>query len=132
MTGSDKELDAMIAEALDHEDRELLETFGAERGYFAQAFALFGGRLGWLMWLAYILNIAGAGLAIWAAWHLFTVTDPLAAIRWGVATLAAMQFGLFMKSVMGEQLQHNRVIREVKRLELQLVRSQARHGTPAG
>ena len=95
---------------------------------FAQAFGLFGGRLGWLMWLAYILNIAAAGLALWAAWHLFTATETLAAIRWGVVTLAAMQFGLFMKGMMGEQLQNNRVIREVKRLELQLVRSQARHG----
>jgi uncharacterized membrane protein len=128
MTGSDKELDAMIAEALDQEDRELLETFGAEPGYFAQAFGLFGGRLGWLMWLTYILNIVAAGLALWAAWHLLTATETLAAIRWGVATLAAMQFGLFMKGMMGEQLQNNRVIREVKRLELQLVRSQARHG----
>lgn len=128
MTASDKDLDAMIAEALDAEDRELLDRFGTEPGYFAQAFGLFGGRLGWLMWLAYILNIAAAGLALWAAWHLFTATETLAAIRWGVATLAAMQFGLFMKGMMGEQLQNNRVIREVKRLELQLVRSQARHG----
>lgn len=127
MTGSDKDLDAMIAEALDAEDQHLLEQFGQEPGYFAQAFGLFGGRLGWLMWLAYILNIAAAGLALWAAWHLLTATETLAAIRWGVATLAAMQLGLFMKGMMGEQLQNNRVIREVKRLELQLLRGQSRH-----
>ncbi|WP_339742826.1 DUF6768 family protein [uncultured Maricaulis sp.] len=126
MTGSDKELDAMIAEALDAEDRQLLDQFGQEPGYFSQAFGLFGGRLGWVMWLVYIVNMAAAGLALWAAWHLFTASDTLVAIRWGVATLAAMQVGLFMKGFMGEQLQHNRVIREVKRLELQLVRSQAR------
>ncbi len=127
MTASDKDLDAMIAEALDAEDREWLERFGTEPGYFAQAFGLFGGRLGWVMWLAYIVNIAAAGLALWAAWQLFNATDTLMAIRWGVATLAAMQVGLFMKGMMGEQLQNNRVIREVKRLELQLVRSQASH-----
>ncbi|WP_417485433.1 DUF6768 family protein [Maricaulis salignorans] len=127
MTASDKDLDAMIAEALDAEDRELLDQFGPEPGYFAQALGLFGGRLGWVMWVTYITNIASAGLAIWAAWNLVGATDTLAAIRWGVATLAAMQVGLFMKGFLGQQMQNNRVIREVKRLELQLVRSQARH-----
>jgi|TARA_R110000744_G_scaffold125730_15_gene231866 hypothetical protein len=128
MTGSDKELDAMIAEALAAEDRQLLEQFGEEPGYFAQAIGLFGGRLGWVIWTVYIVNIAAAGLAIWAGWHLFMASTPLEAIRWGVAALAAMQIGLFMKGFMGEQLLNNRVIREVKRLELQLVRSQARQG----
>lgn len=128
MTGSDKELDAMISEALDAEDRDLLDQFGQEPGYFSQALGLFGGRLGWVMWMVYIVNIAAAGLAVWAGWHLFTATAPLEAIRWGIAALAAMQVGLFMKGYMGEQMQNNRVIREVKRLELQLVRSQARHG----
>ncbi|WP_417481028.1 DUF6768 family protein [Maricaulis sp.] len=128
MTGSDKDLDAMIAEALDAEDRQLLEQFGEEPGYFSQAISLFGGRLGWVVWVTYVVNIAAAGLAIWAGWHVVTATDPLMAIRWGVATLAALQVGLFMKGFMGQQLLNNRVIREVKRLELQLVRSQARHG----
>ena len=126
MTGSDKELDAMIAEALDAEDRQLLDQFGQEPGYFSQALGLFGGRLGWVMWLANIVNLIGAGLAIWAGWQIITTTDPLLAIRWGVAALAAMQVGLFMKGFLGQQLLNNRVIREVKRLELQLVRSQAR------
>lgn len=128
MTGSDKDLDAMITEALDAEDRQLLEQFGEEPGYFSQAISLFGGRLGWVVWVTYVVNIAAAGLAIWAGWHVVTATDPLMAIRWGVATLAALQVGLFMKGFMGQQLLNNRVIREVKRLELQLVRSQARHG----
>tara|TARA_R110002124_G_scaffold91809_11_gene233528 strand:- start:1122 stop:1511 length:390 start_codon:yes stop_codon:yes gene_type:complete len=128
MTASDKDLDAMIAEALDAEDRELLDRLGSEPGYFAQALGLFGGQLGWVMWVTYITNIAAAGLAIWSAWQMIGATDALAAIRWGVASLAAMQVGLFMKGFLGQQMQNNRVIREVKRLELQLVRSQARHG----
>ena len=128
MTGSDKELDSMIAEALDAEDRDLLGRFGEEPGYLNQAFSLFSGRLSWVMWLANIVNLIGAGLAIWAGWHLFTTADPLMAIRWGVGALAAMQVGLFMKGFLGQQLLSNRVIREVKRLELQLVRAQARHG----
>jgi len=128
MTGSDKELDAMIAEALDQEDRELLETFGEERGYFAQAFALFQGRLGWVMWLGNIMNIIFTGFAVWTGWHFFTTTDPVMALRWGLTTVVLINVGLFFKAFLGHQLLNNRVIREVKRLELQLVRSQARHG----
>jgi hypothetical protein len=131
MTGSDKELDSMIAEALDAEDRDLLNRFGEEPGYFNQAFSLFSGRLGWVMWLANIVNLIAAGLALWAAWHLLTATDAVMAIRWGVAVLAAMHVGLFMKGFLGQQLLNNRVIREVKRLELQLVRAQARHSVQA-
>ena len=44
-------IDAMIDEALDAEERELLRQIGEEPGYFRQIFGLFDGRLGWVSWL---------------------------------------------------------------------------------
>lgn len=126
MTRSTQDLDRMIAEALDAEDREIFGELGEEPGYFAQAFGLFRGKLAWVMWVAYITNIVCAGLAIWAAWKMFQTTDPVMTTRWGVLIVVSMVVGVFMKSSLGYQLLSNRVLREVKRLELQIARGQSR------
>ncbi|MFY0636730.1 DUF6768 family protein [Maricaulis maris] len=126
MTTKTEDLDRLILEALDEEDRGILAELGEEPGYFAQAFGLFRGKLAWVMWIAYIVNIIGAGLAIWAAWKMFQTTDPVMTMRWGIAILVAVNVGLFMKGGLGLQMQNNRILRELKRVELQIARGQAR------
>ena len=56
MTHSSDDLDRMINEALDAEDREIFGELGEEPGYFAQAIGLFRGKLAWVMWVIYITN----------------------------------------------------------------------------
>lgn len=126
MTRSTQDLDRMIAEALDAEDREIFGELGEEPGYFAQALGLFRGKLAWVMWVIYITNILCAGLAIWAAWQMFQTTDPVMTTRWAVLVMVSVFVGIFMKSTLGHQLLLNRVTREIKRLELQLARGQSR------
>jgi hypothetical protein len=126
MSSNDSELDAMIREALDAEDSELLTRFGEEPGYFAQARGLFRGKLAWVMWLAYVVNILAVVVAIWGIWKMFQTTDPVMTIRWAVLILASQSIGLFMKSGLGYQMMTSRVLREVKRLELQILRDKAR------
>ncbi|WP_203294760.1 DUF6768 family protein [Maricaulis parjimensis] len=126
MTRSTDDLDRMISEALDAEDREIFGELGEEPGYFAQAFALFRGKLAWVMWVIYITNITCAVLAGWAIWKMFQTTDPVMTMRWGVLVMGSLFVGIFMKSTLGYQLLSNRVLREIKRLELQLARGQAR------
>ncbi len=126
MTTKTEDLDRLILEALDADDRDLLAELGEEPGYFAQAFGLFRGKLAWVMWIAYIVNIIGAGLAIFAAWKMFQTTDPVMTVRWGVGVVVAVSVGLFMKNGLGLQMQHNRILRELKRVELQLARGQAK------
>ncbi|ABI64875.1 MAG: hypothetical protein ACJAU5_000866 [Maricaulis maris] len=126
MTTKTEDLDRLILEALDADDRAVLGDLAEEPGYFAQAFGLFRGKLAWVMWIAYVVNIIGAGLAIWAAWKMFQTTDPVMTIRWGVGVVVAVNVGLFMKGGLGLQMQNNRILRELKRVELQLARGQAR------
>lgn len=125
MTRNDSELDALIAEALDAEDRDLLAEFGREPGYFAQARGLFRGRLAWVMWVAYIVNVVGAAVAVWAAWQMFQTSDPVMTVRWALLVLVSLMIGLFMKNGLGYQMQTNRLLREMKRLELQMARSRS-------
>lgn len=125
MTRSDSELDALIAEALDADDRALHEAFGREPGYFSQARGLFQGRLAWVMWVAYIANIIGAAVAIWAAWKMFQTDNVVMTIRWALLVLVSLNIGLFMKSSLGNQMMTNRTLREIKRLELQIARGRS-------
>jgi len=126
MTTKTEDLDRLILEALDADDRAVLGDLAEEPGYFAQAFGLLRGKLAWVMWIAYIVNIIGAGLAIFAAWNMFQTTDPVMTIRWGIGVVVAVNLGLFMKGGLGLQMQNNRILRELKRVELQLARGQAR------
>lgn len=126
MTTKTEDLDRLILETLDADDRAVLGELAEEPGYFAQAFGLFRGKLAWVMWIAYVVNIIGAGLAIFAAWKMFQTTDPVMTVRWGVGVVVAVSVGLFMKNGLGLQMQHNRILRELKRVELQMARGQAR------
>ena len=126
MTQKTEDLDRLILEALDEDDRAVLAEIGEEPGYFSQALGLFGGKLGWVMWGMYFVNILGAVVAAWAGWQMFQTSDPAAVMRWGVLVLAALNVGIFMKGGMGVQLQDNRILRELKRVELQLARGQAK------
>jgi hypothetical protein len=126
MTRSHEDLDRLINEALDADDRAVLGELAEEPGYFAQAMGLFRGKLAWVMWLAYIVNILAVAVAIWGVWKMFQTTDPVMTIRWAVLILASQSIGLFMKSGLGYQMMSNRTLREIKRLELQLARRQAR------
>ena len=117
------DLDTMIDEALDAEERDLLRSIGEEPGFFAQAFGLFGGSIGWVHVLMVVIQgllfIAG----VVAAWNFFQADDVLTAIRWGLPAAVLMLTSLIIKMSMWPTLQSNRVIREFKRLELQVARA---------
>ncbi|HEV7272071.1 DUF6768 family protein [Pseudoxanthomonas sp.] len=111
--------DDLIKQTLSAEDRALLARHG-EPGYFSQAFGLFRGSLGWVVWVAYLCGIiafAGFGVSLWRSWH---ATDALAAVQWGVLAIVLFQFTMIMKSFLGSHLEANRMLREFKRVELQL------------
>lgn len=114
-------IDELINETLSEEDEALLDHFNSEPGYFAQAFALFTGRLGWVMWSVMIVQILMFVGAIWAVWAAFTTPETLAAVRWGVIAVILVQIGTFLRGFMGDHFEANRVLREVRRLELRLV-----------
>ncbi len=112
-------IDDLISGALTAEDRALLAAHG-EPGYLTQAFGLFRGPMGPVMWL---VNIA-AGIAFlagaYAVWQMFDTTDVLAAVKWGIASLFLFQVTTMCKSFMGNHMEANRMLRELKRVELQL------------
>lgn len=126
-TNTADDLDRMIDEALDNEERELLRSIGEEPGYFKQVFGLFGGPLGWVTWLMMIVQGVMFVAAVWMAVQFFSATETLEALRWGLPSAVLLIMSAMMKLITAwPSLQANRVIREVKRLELQIARGQSK------
>lgn len=121
-----RDLDKLIDEALDAEERDLLRSIGDEPGFFGQAFGIFRGPAAWvnvlLMAVQGLLFVAG----VWAAWNFFQAGDALTAARWGMPAAVLLLTALIIKMAMWPTIQANRVIRELKRLELQIARASAR------
>lgn len=117
------ELDRKIEEALDAEDRALLERFG-EQGLLEQSFSVFQGKQGWI---AGVAVIAAAFLfvgAIYSAWNFFHAEEAIVAAQWAAGAWFLMTMVAFMKVWFWMRMESNRVLREIKRVELQLVRMQ--------
>lgn len=117
------ELDRQIEEALDAEDRVLAKEL-EELGLFGQFKSLFQGKLAWVsassMIFGTILNIA----FFFAAWKFLSIPDIDSRIFWGAIGWFTAMMVAFMKVWFWMRMESNRVLRELKRVELQLARLQ--------
>jgi hypothetical protein len=119
-------IDDAIREALAEEDAEFLARFDKEPNLFAQAFGALRGPMGWVNGLFLGVFIPVAAFVVFAAWRFAVLDDLRAMLHWGamasfgVVVLALIRLWFFM------ELQTGRVIREIKRLELQVARLAAK------
>lgn len=121
-----RNIDEMIGEALDAEERELLRSIGEEPGFFAQTFGIFRGPTGWVNVLLMAVQGAIFVAGVWAAWNFFEATDALTALRYGLPAAVLLLTALVIKMALWPTIQTNRVIRELKLIELQIARSSHR------
>ena len=120
-----QDIDRKIDAALDAEERELLHSLD-EQGFFSLAVGVFSGPSGWMsmvmmFWQA-IMFIAG----VYAAWHFFAATDPVSQLRWGLPAMLLLIFAGMLKMALIPRMESNRLMRELKRIELQIVRQAGR------
>ncbi|NOX94986.1 MAG: hypothetical protein GXP04_07785 [Alphaproteobacteria bacterium] len=121
------DLDRKIEEALNEEDRSLMSEFG-EQGLWAQLGGLFQGKLAWFTAIIFIIATITVAIGLYAAWKFATVDDMTAMVRWGGLAWAGLTVQMMIKLWSWMRMESNRVIREVKRLELQIARLQANTG----
>ncbi|WP_425410156.1 DUF6768 family protein [Hyphococcus sp.] len=116
------DLDKQIEDVLNEEDRALLKQF-PEQGLMGQIKSVFQGRMAWVSVMSLIvgtiLNIA----FFYAAWKFFTITDINAKLLWGGGAWFLATMVAFMKVWFWMRMESNRVLRELKRLELQIARA---------
>ena len=113
-------LDRMINEALDDEEREILEKIGQEQSFPKQALGLFKGRLGWLNGAILIGHLIFAVGGVLAAWQFFNVSEVLEAMRWGLSAAVLLLAAIITRITLFRSMQTNRVLHAVKHLEMQI------------
>jgi len=120
-----RDLDRMIDEALGREESELLRSIGGEPGFFERALGMFGAGVNWMvgfmMFGQSVLFVAGA----WAAWMFFEATDPVTQLRWGLPSAVLLLASLAIKLSVAAPIHANRILIELKRIELQIARRKA-------
>lgn len=119
-------LDEMIGRAMTEEDRALLASHG-QRGYIAEALGVFTGPMAGTMRLVYAVVLVTFVGAVYALWQLGTSSDAVSAVQWGVAALVLFQMMALCKNYLGSHLETNRMLRELKRLELQVALLRGSH-----
>lgn len=117
-----QDLDKMIDEAIDEEERELLRRIGEEPGFIAQAFGIFGGRTGWVNAYMFVCQTLFFLAGVWAAWMFFAAGDPVTQLRWGLPAAVLLLMAVMIKMAVWPAVQTNRILRELKLIQLQLAR----------
>ena len=116
-----QDTDRKIDDALEAEERALLRSLD-EQGFFAQAAGVFGGPTGWvsavMMAAQAVMFIAG----VWASWNFFEADEAVTQLRWGLPAAVLLILATVLKMAMVPRMESNRLMRELKRIELQIAR----------
>lgn len=114
---NNNDLDKMIKAALTGHDQEILNGT-EELGWFALGLKQFTGKLGWVTWVLMVVQtslfIAGAYFGI----KFLNTTELLPAVKNGIGSAVLLLMATQLKTSLMPQIQADRVIREVKRLQL--------------
>jgi hypothetical protein len=115
-----KNLDDAIKDALGQEDAEFLARLEKEPGSFRQMADIFRGPLNWIYVILLITAILLGIFGVYSAWRFAVATEMRPLFHWGglagfcLVVLAVVRVLFFM------QIHTNRILREMKRLELQV------------
>ncbi|MEP3420403.1 MAG: DUF6768 family protein [Erythrobacter sp.] len=112
--------DDAIAQALNADDREFLETLEADRGLFRQLGDSWKGPLGGWAKLVFAFAVVLGGLLLFTIWQVAHTRDPMEHTLWAIAALAVLIVQGFIKEWMFARMNMLTILREVKHLQVQV------------
>ena len=113
-------LDRAVRQSLSAEDARLLDRLAADDAFHRQVLATFEGRLRWFNALGWAAGFVLFGVASMMAWRFVNAPDLADMLRWGAASALAFAGVALVKVWFWLELQKNTIVRELKRLELQV------------
>lgn len=123
MSNQDKmiNLDKAIHQSLSQEDQDFLARLDEEPQFLKQFTGVYKGGMGIFNWIATIGLIFWAVVAISSLIHFFNVSPDIEGmLKWGGLTAFSVGACFFIRIWLGMHMQTNRVLRELKKLELQI------------
>lgn len=122
------EIDDRIRGALDADDRAFLDSLEPDRGMFRQIGDSMHGPLGgWAKFSFALTVVIGIGLA-YAFYRAVTGDSTDAMLGWGLTTIGLLIMQGFLKEWMFARMNMLMVLREMKRLQLQVAELADRNG----
>jgi hypothetical protein len=113
------DIDRKIQAALQREDNS--GPLGTDPNFAEELLEAFRGRHRWLSALAVAINLVLFAGVVWAGFRFLRAENVQEQLRWGAAGFVLFLAMSFIKLWFWLELHSNRVLREVKRVELLLI-----------
>ncbi|MFK7748668.1 MAG: DUF6768 family protein [Kordia sp.] len=114
-----KDIDTLIKETLTEEESKFYDEL-EEQGLVGSIKSIFEGKLGWLAVVMNIVNLGVFGFMIYCFIQFFNVLETNELLKWGLGIVICMMFMSMIKLYSWMQMDKRAVLREMKRLELQV------------
>lgn len=112
-------IDELLSNALSEEDGELLSKI-EEQGIFDLMAANFQGKLKWVAMFSVVIMLILTGLAFYCFFRFYNAIDLRDMMLWGAGMGLSMMAVGQLKTWHWMQMDKNSLLREIKRLELQI------------
>lgn len=114
-----EEVDQLIKEALTTEEAKFYDHLD-EQNMLQMFGGIFDGKNKWLIVIMNVVTFVALGFLIYCIVQFFEAEDTMLLIKWGMGGVICMMLMTMIKIFMWMQMDKNSIIRELKRLELQL------------
>lgn len=115
-----EDIDELIKDTLTQEEAKFYDELD-EQNVLQMLIGVYSGKNKWLMILMNIVQVAFFVLFIYCAIKFFVVEETNDLIRWGIFGSVALFVQSMLKLFTWMQMDKNAIIREIKRLELQVL-----------
>ncbi|WP_366512787.1 DUF6768 family protein [Kordia sp.] len=114
-----EDIDKLIKETLTEEESKFYDELD-EQGLWGSIGSIFNGKLGWLVLIINIINLVAFGMLVYCLIQFFKVTETNEMLKWGLGILISFMFNAMIKLYAWMQMDKRAILREMKRLELQV------------
>ena len=122
------DIDDAIRSGLDADDRAFLASLDDERGLFRQLGDSLGGPLGGWAKVVFAMTFLLGIVLLVSVWQLLTADTTRDQILWATAAMALVMSTGFLKDWLFSRMNMFTVLREVKRLQVQVAMLEAKAG----
>lgn len=119
MKNETEAIDDLIKETLTQEEAKFYEGL-EEQGVFQMVWGLFRGKNKWIMLLMNIVTLVFFALFIYCVVQFFNAEETKELIKWSIGAIMFLLGVSMLKVFAWMQMDKNALLREIKRLELQV------------
>ena len=116
---SNEDIDRLIRETLTEEEAKFYDELD-EQNVLQMLGGVYRGKNSWLMVLTNIVQLVFFALFIYCAIQFFKVEETNDLIKWGIGGIVTLFAQTMLKLFTWMQMDKNAILREIKRLELQV------------